>query len=148
MCEQVASIFGLSIGKVFDEFFKKKHNLLNRWEEGKEDASSVFNHFSKMGKKKCDFSTFCFQCANIFTLNKEMVPLIKELRKRLTQISDLPITKQFIKIKFYDFKQTTAETTSNYLNEQAFFDLLQTGFNRHNKPVRLIGVGVRFSKDH
>lgn len=56
----------------------------------------------------------------------------------------IPITKQFIKIKFCDFKSTTAEVVSKEFNEQIFYDLLNTGFGRNNKPIRLLGVGVRF----
>lgn len=71
--------------------------------------------------------------------------LIQNLRKRLLQISNPPIHKQFMKIKFCDFKVTTAEVVTNNFSEQIFFDLFKEGFNRHNKPIRLLGVGVRFN---
>lgn len=74
-------------------------------------------------------------------------PLVQKLKKRLTYISSLIIIKQFIKIKFYDFKKTTAEITiKNTMDNQLFTDLFKKGFGRHKKPVRLIGVGVRFIK--
>lgn len=72
-------------------------------------------------------------------------PLIQKLKRRMMPASNLTICKQFVKIKFYDFKQTTAETTSNNWDEQIFFDLFKSGFNRHNKAVRLLGIGVRFA---
>ncbi len=75
----------------------------------------------------------------------KILRLIQELKKRLSLISHLPITKQFIKIKFADFKQTTAETSNNELNDNIFIQLFEDGWIRHNKPVRLIGVGVRFN---
>jgi DNA polymerase-4 len=70
--------------------------------------------------------------------------LIHELKKRFSQISNLPITKQFIKIKFYDFKITTAEASCNSVDEQVFFDLFRERFAQQNRPVRLLGAGVRF----
>lgn len=73
-----------------------------------------------------------------------LLSLIQTLRHRLTTLSSLTITKQFIKIKFFDFKQTTVETISTNLDEQKFTELLQRGFQRHNKMIRLLGVGVRF----
>lgn len=69
--------------------------------------------------------------------------LIPKFKNRLARISK-PITKQFMKIKFCDFKSTTVEVVSKELNEQIFYDLLNTGFGRSNKPIRLLGVGVRF----
>jgi DNA polymerase IV len=70
--------------------------------------------------------------------------LFRDLTRRLESEDNLPIHKQFIKIKFFDFKQTTAEKVVSELDVQHFIDLFQTGFKRHNKPVRLLGVGVRF----
>lgn len=71
--------------------------------------------------------------------------LIQKLKKRMTSLSELAIAKQFIKIKFSDFKQTTAEKKSSNLDEQFFYDLCKTGINRYDRSVRLLGVGVRFN---
>lgn len=77
------------------------------------------------------------ECALALTL------LIPKFKQRLARI-DKPITKQFIKIKFCDFKSTTVEVISKELNEQIFHDLLNTGFSRRNKSIRLLGIGARF----
>jgi len=71
--------------------------------------------------------------------------LIKKLKNRLLFLSNLVIVKQFVKIKFSDFRLTTVERKSNSLETDLFCDLLQAGFSRHNKSVRLIGIGVRFN---
>jgi DNA polymerase IV len=70
--------------------------------------------------------------------------IIIDFKKRLTRASELPIHKQFVKIKFSDFKQTTVEKVHLGLDENFFYTLLKEGFKRGNKPVRLLGVGVRF----
>ena len=63
---------------------------------------------------------------------------------RLERINnDYRIHKQFIKIKFRDFNQTTAEMVSDSDDAENYCALCEEGFGRGNKPVRLLGVGVR-----
>lgn len=73
--------------------------------------------------------------------------LIQKFKKRLRHNSSLPIVKQFVKIKFCDFKKTSVEKVSTNFEPQVFFDLFKVGFNRYNKPIRLLGIGVRFGKE-
>ncbi len=68
--------------------------------------------------------------------------LIPKLKSRLPSI-DEPINKQFVKIKFGDFKITTAEVVSNRIDDGIFFMLLEKGLNRHSQSVRLLGIGVK-----
>lgn len=81
------------------------------------------------------------QC--LFFLSEQISRLTHQLKtKELTSIS-----KQFIKIKFYDFKQITAETRSDQLDEDLFVSLFKFKYESYkNKPIRLLGVGVRFKK--
>lgn len=53
--------------------------------------------------------------------------------------------KAFVKIKFHDFSQTTMERTGASPSPQAFAELIRQAWLRGKKPVRLIGVGIRFS---
>jgi len=49
-----------------------------------------------------------------------------------------------VKVKFFDFKGTTHEVTaSHWPSEIDFAELLKKAWNRRQKPVRLIGLGVR-----
>ena len=72
--------------------------------------------------------------------------LLLELRSRLRRIdSDYLVTKQFIKVKFNDFTSTTVERQlSKGLPQQSFEDLLIQALERSGRPVRLLGLGVRF----
>lgn len=72
--------------------------------------------------------------------------LFQTLRVRLSHYADRPIKKQFVKIKFHDFTQTTMECINPQLDLPIFQRLLDSGFLRGQKPMRLIGLGVRFSK--
>jgi DNA polymerase IV len=51
-----------------------------------------------------------------------------------------------VKLKFNDFTRTTAERTGLVPSLGDFSSLLCEAFSRTGKPVRLIGVGVRFAE--
>ena len=53
------------------------------------------------------------------------------------------INKLFIKIKFSDFQQTTVECVGYGPHLPTFARLMETGWLRASRPVRLLGVGVR-----
>lgn len=74
----------------------------------------------------------------------EIPALIVLLKKRLKKITpEYCIVKQFVKIKFHDFVQTTVEMISSSADVENFKELSKEGYARHQKPVRLLGVGVR-----
>lgn len=51
-----------------------------------------------------------------------------------------------VKVKFFDFKGTTHEVSSpRWPSEKDFADLLRKAWERRQKPVRLIGLGVRLA---
>ncbi len=73
--------------------------------------------------------------------------LFQELMADLAQKeSTRAITKIFVKLKFNDFSRTTAERAGLAPTLQDFRSLLDEAFARTGKPVRLIGVGVRFAE--
>ena len=55
------------------------------------------------------------------------------------------INKLFVKIKFSDFQQTTVECVGYAPNLDTYARLMETGWQRASRPVRLLGVGVRLS---
>lgn len=74
----------------------------------------------------------------------EIPDLKAKLAKRLRGVKgDVPIHKQFIKVKFHDFEQTTVEMISSSTDLNNYLSLCRQGFERGDKPVRLLGVGVR-----
>lgn len=53
-----------------------------------------------------------------------------------------------VKLKFFDFKTTTHEASSpSWPTTQNFEDLIRKAWARRQKPVRLIGLGVRLAGD-
>lgn len=67
--------------------------------------------------------------------------LLEDLRKpgRAGQVERL-----FLKLKFCDFSRTSVERPGASPSLAAYQALLEEGFARGGKPVRLIGIGVRF----
>jgi DNA polymerase-4 len=55
------------------------------------------------------------------------------------------INKLFVKIKFADFQRTTVECVGYVPNMETYRHLMETGWLRASRPVRLLGVGVRLS---
>ena len=53
------------------------------------------------------------------------------------------INKLFVKLKFNDFQQTTVECVGYAPQLQIYAHLMEAGWLRASRPVRLLGVGVR-----
>lgn len=75
-----------------------------------------------------------------------MRTMLEGLREDLTQShSDRVIRALVVKLKFADFDRTTAERACHFIDATIFEDLLAEAWKRgNNRPVRLLGVGVRF----
>jgi len=56
------------------------------------------------------------------------------------------INKLFVKIKFSDFQQTTVECVGYAPHIPTYARLMETGWARASRPVRLLGVGVRLGE--
>ena len=74
--------------------------------------------------------------------------LIEELEKRFSKYKESrDIAGVVVKLKFYDFVQTTAENTVVQPDLSHFRQLLIDAYKRGLRPVRLIGVGYRLSAE-
>ena len=76
----------------------------------------------------------------------EKIPILMEdFTTRLAKVSnEYDIHKGVVKIKFADFVQTTLERRVDEPSEAFFKELCEEAFLRGNRPVRLLGLGVRF----
>jgi DNA polymerase-4 len=89
-------------------------------------------------------NTYSSDLPNLERCLEELPYLEIQLAKRLKKLKGkYEIRKQFIKIKFHDFVQTTVEMVSNQTGTDNYSKLFCQGFSRGNKPVRLLGLGVR-----
>ena len=91
--------------------------------------------------------TFAVDLATREQCEEKLEELFQDLMAELAQKeSSREITKIFVKLKFNDFTRTTAERAGLAPTLPDFRALLAEGFARTGKPVRLIGVGVRFAE--
>ena len=91
--------------------------------------------------------TFALDLATLEQCEEKLEELFQDVMADLAQKeSTREITKIFVKLKFSDFTRTTAERAGLAPTLEAFRSLLAEAFARTGKPVRLIGVGVRFAE--
>lgn len=89
-------------------------------------------------------NTYATDLPNLESCLNELPDLKMQLAKRLANLDSQPkIHKQFVKVKFHDFEQTTVEMLSSTTDINNYLKLCQDGFIRGDKPVRLLGLGIR-----
>ncbi|MBL6920023.1 MAG: DNA polymerase IV [Puniceicoccaceae bacterium] len=76
-------------------------------------------------------------------LSRQHCELVEELGKNAP---DRKIAKLLVKLKFSDFRRTTAEMSGPQPELTRFHKLLDDAWGRSGEPVRLLGVGVRFAE--
>jgi DNA polymerase-4 len=87
--------------------------------------------------------TYSKDLPNLAACIAELPVLFADLQRQIErQQVQKQIHKLNIKIRFKDFKQTTVECRAHGLNLNTFKDLISTGYQRRNLPVRLLGLGV------
>ena len=90
--------------------------------------------------------TYSDDLVDLPAILRKLPDLLVELRSRLRRVdADYLVIKQVVKIKFHDFTITTVERqVVRGLPIEAFEELCIQAWERGGRPVRLIGVGVRF----
>ena len=90
--------------------------------------------------------TFSSDLESLAECEEKLPELFEELMADLAQKeSTRTVTKIFVKLKFSDFTRTTVERAGLTPSHDQFRLLLHEAFARTEKPVRLIGLGVRFA---
>ena len=91
--------------------------------------------------------TFPVDLTTVEQCEEKLEELFQDLMADLAQKeSTREIRNIFVKLKFNDFTRTTAERAGLLPTLQDFRSLLAAAFSRTGKPVRLIGLGVRFAE--
>ncbi|MDB2594116.1 DNA polymerase IV [Porticoccaceae bacterium] len=123
----------------FGVFGKRLHDLSFGRDEREVNANSRRKSLSVE-------HTYSDDLQDIDACKGKLAGLLIELRSRLRRIdSDYMVTKQFIKMKFNDFSATTVERQMVAgLPAESFDHLCDQAWERGARPVRLLGIGVRF----
>lgn len=128
--------------------------------------SELIHHFGKFGDTLYDFcrgqdereveteyerkslgteETFAQDIQNYDEMKEHILRMVQEVREDLTRYTDREIKNLHVKIKYFDFKQTTIERQMPF-SEENFLYLLEERWTQDPRPVRLLGVGVKFEE--
>ena len=92
--------------------------------------------------------TFAQDLSDLTSCIEQLPKLAHELNQRLTRLEKHPsIKNSFVKLKFHDFTTTTIECGVKEPAIDIYQKLCADAYKRGNRPVRLLGVGVRFHKE-
>ncbi len=129
--------------------------------------SEMIHHFGKFGDDLFDYcrgnderelitewerkslgteETFAQDIHNIEEMKIHVVRLAEEIKESLLDYEDKIVKNLHVKIKYLDFKQTTIERKMPVTPEN-FVSLLIERWEQDPRPVRLLGVGVKFEEE-
>lgn len=80
---------------------------------------------------------------------EQLPALLAQLETRIARLDgSYRLDKPFVKLKFRDFTQTTLEQAGAQRDIDSYRQLVGQAFERGQKPVRLIGLGMRLEDRH
>lgn len=130
------------------ERFGKQGYRLHEMAHGRDDRPVVV---SRIAKSVSVEKTFSQDLPDMAACQTVMAALVADLNRRLARKARRkPIHKLFIKIRYSDFSTHTLERVRDQVTEPALEDylpLLAELVTNRERPVRLLGLGVRFRND-
>jgi DNA polymerase IV len=88
-------------------------------------------------------TTFARDLPDLPPCREALAPLCERLQARLARHGHPPLAGLFVKVRFDDFNLTTLEGRGTAPCLATFTRLLEQAWARRERPVRLLGVGVR-----
>ena len=141
-CSHLQNYTQIELIKLFGKFGKNLYHLCRGIDERSVQPNSIRKSLSIEDTFVNDKVSLS-QC--LFEINRLYPLLIKRLNN--SQIKNtLPIKSLYIKLRFNDFKTTTAQQHSQSPSIDIYKKLVDTAWNRKKLPVRLIGLGVEFQQ--
>jgi DNA polymerase-4 len=139
-CGKLQGLSVLELERLFGKFGEELYHLCRGLDNRPVEPDRVRKSMSTERTFSVDLETLV-QCEG------ELMKLYEELHNDLrSNASDRQIEKLFVKLKFTDFKRTTAECSVTKLDWDVFKELLDEAYGRSRLNVRLIGAGVRFKE--
>jgi DNA polymerase-4 len=95
--------------------------------------------------------TFLHDLPTLTSCQAELKRLYQALLKRHEKTmkkQNIVIKALYVKIRFHNFQTTTAQKTSQQLELTTFNQLISTAWERQQKPVRLLGLGIQYQQDN
>lgn len=135
---------------LIERFGKQGHRLISL-SMGKDERPV---QVSRVRKSLSVENTYEQDLKTVEDVKSKLTDLYEELESRLArQKQNRAITKRYVKLKFDDFSQTTLEQMQSEFQFHAslqnwYESMLDEAWKRRSRPVRLIGIGVRFDTSH
>ncbi|MCP1328629.1 DNA polymerase IV, partial [Halomonas sp. 707D4] len=129
--------------------------------------TELVEHFGRFGKRLFELSrghderpvkthrerksisteqTYSRDLPTLEACRQELPALLEDLERRYARLDPAPAVKGLmVKVKFNDFTQTTVEHADPAPDMAQFEALLNVGWARGARPVRLLGVGYRLA---
>ena len=140
-CGELQRFSRIDLQQLFGRFGMELHDLARGIDARPVEPDRPRKSLSTEETFSTDLETLP-QCA------EQVGQLFEELMAELAQKEPKrSVTKIFLKLKFSDFTRTTVERAGLGLSLESYQSLLAEGYARTGKPVRLIGVGVRFAEE-
>ncbi|WP_445157847.1 DNA polymerase IV [Halomonas sp. E14] len=92
-------------------------------------------------------TTFATDLPDLDHCHRELAPLCERLEARLARHGNPPIAGTFVKVRFDDFSLTTLDARGGWPCLATYAALMAQAWARRERPVRLLGVGVRLVPD-
>jgi DNA polymerase-4 len=124
-------------------------HLFGRWGTSLYDlCRGVDNRPVSISRERKSLSvehTYSKDLPNLEACQKKLPSLVEELQSRISKKNlQERIQSLVVKVKFFNFKQTTLEQSQDLsLSLQSFSPMLEEAYYREAHPVRLLGLGVK-----
>lgn len=136
-CATLRQIEPMMLVKYFGRLGERLHQLAFGIDERPVEANSRRQSVSVE-------QTFTEDLPDLSACLAQIPALMESLKLRLERIDEgYRIDRPSVKIKFHDFTQTTLEQAGAAITAERYVMMLSAAYARGNKPVRLIGLGVR-----
>ena len=136
-CGDLQGISATELAKRFGKFGTRLHQLCR----GKDERPVSINRTRKSISTE---RTFANDLPTVAECQRRLDALFEDLQQRIAKANcQHRIKSRTLKLRFEGFDTTTVASTGQEVNRETYFGLLNTAWERQQKPVRLIGLGVQ-----
>ena len=136
-CGDLQGISATELAKRFGKFGTRLHQLCR----GRDERPVSINRTRKSISTE---RTFADDLPTMAACQSQLNILFGDLQRRIAKANcQHRIKSRTLKLRFQGFDTTTVASTGQEVNQQTYLGLLTTAWERQQKPVRLIGLGVQ-----
>lgn len=139
-CGDLQKISAPELAKRFGKFGTRLHQLCR----GRDERAVSPNRIRKSISTE---RTFADDLPTLQTCEAQLRILFEDLRSRIAKAHcQQRIRGRALKLRFTGFDTTTVASVGQEVSPEAYLSLLRTAWERQQKPVRLIGLGVQLKE--